>query len=458
MPLFHRPAFYTIIALGVSGCALHSVDSSPQPSIQATSSYSMQTGGDVKTFHRWYESFGDIRLTSLIETAQNTNLDKLQALARIEQAKAFRIQAISSRLPSIEGEGDASKDWDDGQEQDSLRSIGASVSWEIDVFNRLGAEQNAREYELQASTDDLEAITLSLSAELARNYYGAIAKQRQLDLLHAQIKSDQHLLELVSQRLKAGVGTNVEVLQQQSQLADNQSLIPLEEASLRVYENRMDVLLAQAPDAKNRTTLQDTFPIISELPETGVPSDLLLNRPDLRALKKRLIAQDAEIAAAMAERLPKINLSGSLMFYEGATAVSPVASVLGGLIQPLLDWGRRKAEVGRNKALYEEKLATFTQAYLVAIEEVENALYQENRQREYLKRLEIQRDLLLQTSETARAVYEQGESDYLPVIDAVKNLRSVERTIVQEQLDLILLRIQLFKALGGSTEYSKETQ
>ena len=102
--------------------------------------------------------------------------------------------------------------------------------------------------------------------------------------------------------------------------------------------------------------------------------------------------------------------------------VAPVASIIGTFVQPLVDWGARKAEVERNKALYVERLAGFTQSYLEAIEDVENALYQERKQREFLRLLEIRLELLERTVEETTQRYANGLTDYLPVLDAVKEL------------------------------------
>src|SRR5690606_4821068 len=161
--------------------------------------------------------------------------------------------------------------------------------------------------------EDVEAVRLGLSAEVAEAYFSAIAQQLQLQLLREQAETDRKFLDLVSQRLEAGVGTNVEVLQQRSQLADNESLIPVAEAALRVFENRLDVLTGAAPDGKNRTEPQKNFAQLAALPPVGVPSDLLLNRPDLRALRNRLIAADAAIGEAIADRLPRVTLDGSYL-------------------------------------------------------------------------------------------------------------------------------------------------
>jgi len=268
-------------------------------------------------------------------------------------------------------------------------------------------------------------------------------------LLEQQIDLDRDLLELTELRFEAGITASVDVLQQSSQLAETESLVPPTEALLRVSENRLDVLIGQAPDAVDRVDDDDRFVAIGELPFIGVPSDLLLNRPDLRSFKSELIAADAEIGQAIAERLPRITLDGSFFYGDGSEFSGPAGILLGSIVQPLLDWGARKAQVERSRALYIERLAVFSQAYLTAIEDVENTLYQERKQREFLDRLERRRRFLERTVEETRDRYTNGLTDFLPVLDALKELQRIERVIVRQERALLGFRIQLHRALGG---------
>lgn len=434
----------------LTGCSLHEVDGNPRPASEAGAAYSLsgEQADALKT--GWYESLGSAELSGLIGLALKNNMDVRQAVARLEQAASVTRRDRAELLPNLDLEADSAREWEEGDEQESFSRGGLSLSWEIDAFNRLGAAAMADSFGEKAAAEDVDAVRLSLGAEVAEAWFGAVAQQQQLNLLRKQTLTDEKLLDLIEQRLEAGVGTNVEVLQQKSQLAENESLIPPAEAALRVYENRLDVLTGAAPDGSDRTGPDSDYADIGRLPKLGIPSDLLLNRPDLRAMKNRLIAADAGIGAAIADRLPRLTLTGSHLYADGpAAAADHATTLLGGIVQPLLDWGRRKAEVERNKALYSENLSAFTQAYLEAVEDVENALYRENRQREYITRLEAQRGILEQTLSAAEAVYRQGESDYLPVLDAVQNLRRVERDLVGQRLALVLFRIELFRALGA---------
>ena len=177
-----------------------------------------------------------------------------------------------------------------------------------------------------------------------------------------------------------------------------------------------------------------------------------MHRPDLRAQLRVLQAADADIRAAIADRLPRIMLDGSYLYSDAASYTGPLGTIVGNFVQPLLDWGKRRAAVTENKAIYEEELARFTQTYLEAVRDVENALYQERRQREYLARLEERRDILEETVSETDARYKQGIDDYLPVINALQELREVERRLITEQRALVDYRIDLYRAVGGNID------
>lgn len=448
-----------LLAIGAaSACVPHKVDLQPLPARAAPEQfYSRPSGGEWPS--AWYETFNNHRLSSQIEATLHENFDLRQAFARANQARAMAQSASALRGPELDLTTTHRRTRDDGDTRAHMSQMGGLLSWEIDAFNRLGASYLARRFDEQAANDDIDALRLDLSAQTAEAFYGAIAQRRQLALLNKQIKADSHALDLIRQRHQAGVGTNVEVLQQEGQLAENQSLVPMVQAALRAHENRLDVLMGIAPDAFNRTDSFDRFIAIDEMKALGVPSDLLLNRPDLRALQARLVSADAEIGAAIADRLPRLTLDGSILYADGTGSPGvTTGNLLAGLVQPLIDWGRRKAEVERNRSLYEEKLAAFTQAYLNAIEEVENALYREKRQREFIHRLDKRRQILADTASAAESVYRQGASDYLPVIDAIHQLRAIERQLVVETYRLILHRIHLFRALGGPMPSANEVQ
>lgn len=452
------PSIVITISLLISACSLHQIDKNPAPEIESEEQYPSAPSSETESYWDlntpWWYSFNRQELNDFIEQSFSANQNIVQAVARVEQARAIVVQTRSFRLPEVSAIGFADQRWEDNDTGVRTADIGGLFTWEIDLFNRIGSAVTADTYEAQASAEDLEALRLSLSAEVADAYFGSVAAQRRIDLLHLQVQLDQELLDLLELRLEYGVGTTVDVLQQKSQLADSESLIPTAEAIHRVFENRLDVLLGIMPDGKNRVSETEDLSFMEQVPAVGVPSDLLLRRPDLRSAQASLVASDADIGAAIADRLPRITLDGSYLYsdiesFSRQSFTGPVGIIAATFIQPLLDWGRRKAEVERNRALYVERLAAYTQLYLEAVEEVENALYQERKQRDFIKRLEARRDILQATVNETEELYFAGVDDYLPVLDALQELREVERDLITQRLALVSFRIRLYRAIGG---------
>ncbi|MCG8642304.1 MAG: TolC family protein [Desulfobacterales bacterium] len=448
----------SIIFLSLNACSVHTIDYQPKPVVKAGALFSETADKQRVSERPWWLGFNRPLLNELIADSLNANQTILQARARLRQARAVTEQTRSSLFPQVTVEGDAGKTWQGTDPRRGTANIGSALQWELDIFNRTGALAEADRLDAQARLEDMNALRLTLSAEVANAYFGAVAAQRRLILLEDQVRTDQELLDLLTLRLENGVGTNVEVLQQQSLVAESRSLIPSTKGLLRIFENRLDVLLGQMPDGQNRIYADETLDLADIMPAVGVPADLLVNRPDLRAVKSELIAADAEIAAAIADRLPRFNLGGSFSYTDTAAYSGPVTMILGNFIQPLIDWGQRKAKIEENRAVYEERLALFAQLYLEAVEAVENALTREHRQREFIKRLEERSVLLKKTKDEAEALYTQGVDDYLSVLNALQELNDVERDLIDERLILINTRIALHRAVGGAITERSETE
>jgi len=438
------------VALLLAACSVHPLDRNPQPTVLGPADFVSQPQGD--TFlpeDKWWSKFARPELDALIERGLQDNQDVLQAMARVAALEAVAKQTRSGLWPALNVEGDSQNEWEGSDEMGWESGVGAALSWELDVFKRIGSAALADDLQAQAAVAAAATVRLVLSAEIARAYAGAVAAQEKIQLLNEQLETDKKLLELIELRLEKGVGTNVEVLQQKSRVADSKSLIPEAEIDRRVFENRLDVLVGEMPDGVSRVPTDETLEFAATLPAVGVPADLLLNRPDLRAARLQLIASDADIAVAIANRLPRITLRGGYSFADTQSYNGPLAAIVGGFVQPLLDWGQRKYAVEQARAVYQQRLAAFTQNYLQAVESVENALYQENRQREFIRRLDRRIAILRETVQESEARYRQGIDTYLPALNALQELREVERDLVEEQLNLIQFRIDLHRAVGG---------
>lgn len=509
-----RPYIRTIPALLVlsclsSACATQRVDTDPTPVFDVPDTFTSVTPSDAMLPAPWWDDFNDPALTTLIEKALYQNLSLAQGRARIERAQALLRQARALQKPTLDLETGLAREWErivhretedeesgssgaaasttsgDGMEGDSGSSsggdrggsersfdrdsyetqydLGLLLRWELDFWGRLKNATAAESESLQASLLDQEALRLLLSAQVAEAYYQALEQRLQLRLLNDQLTSARTYLELIELRFLQGDASSVDLLQQQGQVAEIEAELPSARAQLGLLENRLDVLLGQLPDGEPLTALtENDLPGPEAMNAMPVPATLLTRRPDLLAAQRRVVAADYDIAVAVAERLPQIVLDGSLIL-DGTGQETTLTALSGlSLFQPLLDWGRRKAAVDAARATLEEQLLVFSEAYLLAIEEVETTLWQENQQRQLVRALANREEILNRTLEQTRLRYSQGITDYLPVLTAQQDLQEVQRELLRQRRALVSLRVQLHRAVGGPTrtpagEQSNET-
>jgi len=243
----------------------------------------------------------------------------------------------------------------------------------------------------------------------------------------------------------------VDVFQQRRQLEAVKAEIPLARMRASVLEHQLAVLLGHPPTRPVAEPLR-VIPGLPPRPATGVPAALVQRRPDLRAALSRLAAADQRTAAAVADRFPALRLTGRLEtagVNTGDLFSLWLANLAAGLTAPLLDGGRRAAEVDRTRAVASERLHQYGQAVLDAFQEVEDALVQEHRQAQYLENVTLRVGLAREELRRTRERYLNGATDYLPVLASIQGLQLLERQQLEEQRKLIEYRIDLYRALGG---------
>lgn len=440
-----------LLALITSSCSVYKPNLNPKPLIDVQGEFSEEGDSQTQNEISWWETFQNYEINAFIIKALDANMTIRQSLALIKESMALAKQTKSGIFPQISFEAGVDQSYDNTNQIISNTSYGLGLGWELDFFKKIYSSYESEKLLLQARKQDLNAIKLAISSQIADAYFGAIAANQKIDLLKKQIKVDDDLLKLLNLRFENGIGTKVEVLQQQSRVLESKALLPLAKNELNVFENRIDVLIGEIPDSKNRIDYKNAnLDFIQKLPQLGVPADLIINRPDIASLKSELISADYEIASAIADRLPQLTLNASYAYRDERFFEGPVSFLVGSFVQPLIDWGQRKAVVEQNKALYEEKLAEFTQSYLIAVEEVENALNVESATRENLKQLNKQIKVLEKAVKEAKARFEQGVDDYQPALISIQELRVVERNLIGIELALVNSRIALYSAIGGN--------
>ena len=340
-----------------------------------------------------------------------------------------------------------------GHDTDSLTGA-LALSWEADLWCRLTSTRQAAEFDTAAWREDLQATALLLAGEITETYLGVIEQKLQLALLTRQIEVSKTLLGLIELRFSVGESDIVDVYQQRQQLASIESQLPLIHARRRVLDNRLKVLVARSP-TDSPEPASDDMPKLTALPKVGLPSSLLTNRPDLRRIRCQLIAADHRVGQAVADRLPRLVL-GLERGYDGTdfrrlTSEGLFTSLAGELAGPVVDFGRRKAEVKRRRAIVKERLLEFSQTYLTAIGEVEDALWRERRQQELIVALEKELQIATRNLKETQIRFSRAAlTDYLPVLAAIQSLQALERNLLTRRRELVSIRILLYRALGGA--------
>lgn len=398
----------------------------------------------------WWRQFRNEELDTLVAAALAGNLDVAAAERRIEQAQAVVARTRGGALPTVTG----AVNFDHDVEREPRRSDGLEgelgVDWEPDIFARRHAERERRRLELAAAVHRREAVRFAVTAAVVEAYYGLVEQRRLLGLLEEQRQTAEAVLRLIEMRYREGLISRLDVLQQQGQLAEIASLVPPTVAALRDLELQLDLLAGRGVTAGGRIALGEVFADVPPLVTVAQTEDLLVWRPDLRAAQADLAAADADVALAVANRMPRLTVGADGLWIDGrASNGSPVVTLAASLVQPLLDWGARRAETERTRAVLQERLIAYSELYLAAANDLENTVFAEARQRELLAVLKNRREILNTTLAQATNRYESGLTDYLAVLSVTQQLYAVEQRLIREQRRLVSVRVAQHRAMGG---------
>lgn len=414
-----------------------------------------QTKAAVQLSEHWWTDFHDPQLNQLQQQLFSNNLDLHQALYRLQQLEALQKMAVATLWPQLNLSGSLSRDQSPAIPRDTTSTnsrLSIAAGYEIDLWNKLRDKEKAADLRQQAGERDVQALLLSLSAQLSEQYFLAVEQRAQLELLQQQAARKNDFLLTVTDRYRVGLSTGTEVYQAQQNLAIVKTQIPDRQTALTRAENSIALLLGQLPGSISIDA--NELPQLNNVVDIGLPADLLTRRPDVAAALLQLEATDRELAAALAEKLPAINLSATLGRSATHLAVGDIEGTFWnlalGLAQPIFDGGRRQAETERQKALRDEKLAAYQQTLLTAFQEVETALVAETNTTDKSARLERQRQINRNNLQLTQDNYLYGLTDSRDLLLS----QILQLDILSQQLNnhrqQLSHRITLARALGGS--------
>lgn len=464
----------TVLVFGVASCSPYQVRSLARPEVPISKAYYHTIAGE-RVIDEWWTEFNDPGLNEVIDLALQGSLDLRQLWSRLTQAYAqARIEGAET-YPQVELRGGASRTHQvDRDAQELLGGLGGraaritnteryfiatGLSYEIDLWKRIASRRTAARLEYEATRQDVEATALSLTGAVVDVWFVLQEQKALLALLKEQIEVSQKLLELTEVRFGVGTGSAVDVLQQRQQLAATEGEIPTVQSSLNTSYHQLAVLLGMPPGSLDTLSPSAELPNLPPFPQLGSPMQLLVARPDLQAAQLRLQAADFRVATAVAERLPRLALDLSYEFSARSFSTvfrQEIGSLVGNLLLPIVDGGRRRNQVVRQKAVTQELLDRFGQVYLEALREIEDALVQERFQLELIDNLEEQIRLAESTLRESQSRYVYGLINYVTVLIAVQSLQGLQRRLISEQRRLLSIRASLYRALGGQWTHTVE--
>jgi outer membrane protein, multidrug efflux system len=474
---FPKSVLVISIAVCLTGCKL--AEKVPEPDLtkipeQYTASVEPSTNNAMLA---WREYFTDSLLTGYIDLLLKSNLDLKMALQRVNMAGANIAVSKGALLPTLsavtsvgqqrfgeytmDGVGNFDTNFSNNITKDRRIPInlpdyyvGFQSSWEADVWGKLRDRKKAASARFFASEKARHLIQTILVAEVARHYYSLVALDSKLTIIRENVKLQETAVILIDAQKAAGRATELAVKQFTAQLLNTQSLEALVQQEIISHENELNLLLGRYPQriARGESILRQALP---RSLQTGLPSQLLTQRPDVKLAEFQLLASRFDVSAARAAFLPSLNLTAGLGLQSFTTSVlfnvptSSAYSILGGLTAPLFNRNMIRAEYRRASATQLEAFYAYQQSILTGYQEVTTQLNKiDNLQKSYqFKSREVK--TLEEGVSISKDLFVAGLASYLEVVTAQKSVLAAEFDAIDSKQLQFNATIDLYRALGG---------
>ena len=412
----------------------------------------------------WWKNFEDPLLDSLVIEGLQNNFSVQMAVRRINIAANQVRQVMSGYYPSVNLNGGYTYGRNAGaisgshikSSTSSYFSLGADMSWEIDLFGRITSQVKGKKANLNVSKADYEGTMLSIAANISTYYVNLRTFQENLFVTKEHLASQSKVVEIAKARFEAGLVSKLDVTQAETVYYSTEAKIPQLETSINESINALAVLLGVYPETiRPRLIYKGSHPRLQHLVSTGFPADLLRRRPDIIEAEAQLAVYAAQIGIAKKDFLPSLSLNGSI----GVAAHKPKdlfgKNSLEYSIAPTLSWNlfdgfSRKYALREAREQMEEGIDNYNLIVLTAVNEVDNAMSS------YLASLQIidsNSNGLKQSSESfdlSVNLYKQGQTPFSNVVDAQINTLSYANSLISARGEALVSLVNLYKALGGS--------
>jgi NodT family efflux transporter outer membrane factor (OMF) lipoprotein len=462
------------LGLLVVGCKAVGPDYvAPRPSVPAGfAETSERNSGQVSAGpfidDAWWKNFADANLDALIAQALKSAPDLAEAQARVREARALQGIAGADRYPTADASAEYARNLGSDNVptgvppgglgpgvHSNLWQAGFDASWEIDIFGGIRRGVEAADANYQAVAEDRADVTLTLLAEVARDYVDLRGAQRRIEVAQKNLAIERDLLALTQSLLAAGLAPQQDLLRAEAQVRDIQAAIPTFETDERAAAYRIAALINR-PFTEVSAELSVPRPIpqpASDVP-VGLPSELLKRRPDVRAAERRIAAANARIGIARADLYPHFSLTGvagleSLYFSSFGNGSSGYYQIGPGVTWRIFDAGKIRFEVQAESARTAAATAVYERSVLDAFRDVETALVSYANTQVRRNELAAESRADAQATDIAELLYKRGVESFLPVLDAERSLYAADDALAQSERDSALALVALYKSLGG---------
>ncbi|CUX11982.1 Toluene efflux pump outer membrane protein TtgC precursor [compost metagenome] len=443
----------------LSGCVVGPDHKTPEIQLPGKFAEAGKTSnGDISTV-AWWNAFNDSRLNGYVSTGLAQNLTVMQAIERINQAEAQVISAGAGSLPSLTAQGQHTTSQTKGSYRDvpvtNASSGSLSVSWLLDLFGRYQRSKESANASLDAAYSTVDVQRLTLISAVTAAYIDVRYYQERLAIARQNLSSRRETLDLTKLQLEAGAASRLDVVQSEGLVNSTLSQIPGLETSFRKAAHRIATLLGM-PASSLITELQKGArqPVARAIPPSGIPADLIRNRPDIRVAERNLAAAVAKIGVAEAQLYPSIELGGAITpsynFVSGGGRGSANGWSFGpSIVLPILDGGSIRANIDLANSQAREQYLVWKSTVLNAVEEVENALAAVNRDQRTVAALRKTVASYQEALQLSTASYRDGASSLLDVLDAQRSVSDAQANLATAIQQTAQDYVSLNVALGG---------
>jgi outer membrane protein, multidrug efflux system len=399
----------------------------------------------------WVSLFRDTVLQRLVKTGLENNYDMKIAYERINAARASFKIARGEQWPVFSGNANAvvgtQQVYNQPPMENPTYNASIGVSWEIDLWGKLRRSKEAARANLLAEEAYQTSVRLNLIADIIVNYFDLLELDNELSITNENIRIRQEALQLVKYKLLAGTASGLIVAQAEAELASAMTEVPRLEMLIAQKEDALSILLGAPPQGIPRGLGMLDQIVIPEVKSPGIPSQLILRRPDIIMAEQDLIAANANIGVARANMLPTLTISGSIG--AGFLPTSLLYNAIGGLVAPIFGGGKLRANVTKAQAEKQQMLYSYQQTIITSLKEVSDALIEFEKDKSIIESSQATVAATQTTFDLSNQLYNAGYASYLDVLDAQRQLFTTQISLSQAQNSRMVSVVLLYASLGG---------